>query len=484
MLRRRPDSRLLPAVVILILFPWMSAAAQAPAEDSTAPLSLSRCLDAAMSQGTDSLIMDRNLAMSREQYALAVSQSSYSLSASVGDSATYGYGDSNLLLSSSIASGFEQTPRAGIALATPTTSIGFATNPYMAASPLAAALGSFTHSTPGPSGSFGLSLSQVIWDGYPGGNAKAALKKSELALRGRELSVVTGKQAIASTVTQAYFVVLGAQRNIEVRQQVLEQQRALLVQMKALRDLQQATEIDLRTAEINAQSAEIEVQNAQSDLRIAGIRLAQLIGWPREKQVVVADIEDPKVPVASVDEAIAEALKRRTDVQQIELNRRSAAVDRALIEGQTTPSVSVTGGANVIVDWDQLTRAGQGSVGVTVGLPILDSGAAAHKLEANRLQNEVYAAQEGQLRSSIATDVEEAYNLVQVQLKRLEIARLTSEKLDLQFTLKKTAAQYGTATNQDLFDASVNAGNAKSAVVMAQRNAQLAVLQLRAAIGY
>jgi outer membrane protein len=459
------------------------APARAPAQDSAAPVTLAQCIDAAMSQGTDSMILERNLALSREQYSLAVSQSSYSLSASLGDNAAYGYGDSNLLLANSIASGFAQSPQAGVALATPTTSIGFNTTPYMAASPLLEALGSFTHSTPGASGSFGVSLSQVIWNGYPGGSAKAALDKSLLALRGRELSVVTGKQGITSAVTQAYFVVLGAQRNLEVRQQVREQQNALLVQFQALRALQQATEIDLRTAEINAQSAEIEVQNAQSDLHIAGIRLAQLTGWPREKTIAVADMEDPQVPVASVDEAIAEALRRRTDVQQIDLNRQSAAIDRALIQGQATPSVSVSGGANVIVDWDQLTRAGQGTVGVSIGLPILDAGAAAHKLEANRLQNEVYAAQEAQLKASIATDVEEAYNLVQVQVKRLEIARLTSEKMDLQFTLKKTAVQFGTATNQDLFDAAVNAGDARSAVVMAQRNAQLAVLQLRAAMG-
>jgi outer membrane protein TolC len=137
-----------------------------------------------------------------------------------------------------------------------------------------------------------------------------------------------------------------------------------------------------------------------------------------------------------------------------------------------------------VVDWNLLTNAGQASLGVKVGLPILDAGAAAHQLEANRLQNEVYTAQESQLRARIATDVEEAYNLVQVQLQRLQIARLTSEKLDLQFNLKKTAAQFGTATNQDLLDASVNAGNAQSAVIAAQRNAQLAALQLRVAMGY
>ena len=85
-------------------------------------------------------------------------------------------------------------------------------------------------------------------------------------------------------------------------------------------------------------------------------------------------------------------------------------------------------------DWSLVTNAGQGSLGLKVGLPILDAGAAGHQLDANRLQDEVYAAQESQLRASIATDVEEAFDLVQIQLQRLQVARLTAEKFDLQFS--------------------------------------------------
>ncbi|MGA2379528.1 MAG: TolC family protein, partial [Spirochaetia bacterium] len=295
--RKRLDARFFPVVVIFFLVSWVPATAQ----EAPASLSLAQCIDSALSQGTDSMILERNLALSREQYNLAVSQSSYSLSASFGESATYGYGDSTLLTLNSLASGLDQAPQAGIAFATPTTSLGFSTIPYMAASPLAAALGAFTGSTPGPSGSFGLSLSQVLWNGYPGGTAKAALEKSLLTFRGRELSVVTGRQTITSAVTEAYFLALGAQRNLAVKQQILEQQNALLAQIRATHALQQATDIDLRSAEINAQSADIEVQNARSDLRIAGIRLSQLIAWPRGKELAVAEVEDPQVPVPTVE---------------------------------------------------------------------------------------------------------------------------------------------------------------------------------------
>jgi outer membrane protein TolC len=478
--RRRVDLRCIPALLLLALIPAASAGAQ----EAAAAVTLGRCLDLAMSQGTDNLVLSRNLAISREQYGISEAQAAYALSASVGESGSYGFGDATLLTTNSIGSGFNQAPQAGITLATPTTSLGLSTTPYVAASPLSSVIAGFTHVSPGASGSFAFNLNQVIWNGYPGGTARASLEKALLALRGRELSAETGRQNITSAVTQSYFIALGAQRNLGVRSQILEQQNALLAQMRAVRALQQATDIDLRTAEINAQSAEIELQSAGNDRRIASIRLAELIGWPREKELTVAEAEDPAVPASSVEDAVSEALKQRTDVQQIDLSRRAAAIDRDLIKGQTTPTVSLTGGANLVVDWKLLTQAGQGSVGVKVGLPILDAGAAGHQLEANRLQNEVYGAQESQLRARIATDVEEAFNLVLVQLQRLQIAKLNAEKMDLQFTLKKTAAQFGTATNQDILDASVNAGNAQAAVVTAQRNAQLAVLQLRNAMGY
>ena len=123
-------------------------------------------------------------------------------------------------------------------------------------------------------------------------------------------------------------------------------------------------------------------------------------------------------------------------------------------------------------------------VGVKIGMPILDADAARHQLEAVRIQNDVYGIQEEQLRARIATDVEQAFELVEINVQRLQVARLSAEKFDLKFTLKKTEAQYGTANNQDLLDASIDSANAQSALVSAQRDAQLAILQLRNAMGY
>jgi outer membrane protein TolC len=473
------------------LFVTLVPLASLGAQEQAAALTLAQATGAALAQGADSLIMQKNLDIAREQYRLSVSQNSFSLSGSVGESASYGFGDGTLLGLNSLASGFSQTPQAGMSLIAPLTSIGVTISPYSPANPLAADISQisslFTPGPPAPSpgatGSIGVNVAQTLWNGYPGGPAAAAMQKGLLALRGTELSTAAGRQNIVSAVTQAYFVMLSAQRNLSVKTEIREQQKGLLAQLGALEGLKQATAVDLRTAQINAQSAEIDVKGAENDLRISRIRLAQLIGRPRETEFTVAEQDDPQLPAGSLEEAVAEAMKNRTEIQQIELNRRASAIDRSVIRGQRTPTVSVTAGVTLIHDWSLLNTAGQGTLGLKVGMPILDSGSTAHQLKANRIQAEAYTAREDQLRASIATDVEEAYELVQVTAQRLQVARLTAEKFDLKFTLKKTEAQYGTATNQDLLDASIDLANARSALVRAQRDVQLAILQLRNAMG-
>jgi outer membrane protein TolC len=454
------------------------------AQQPAAVLTLSQALDSALAQGSDARILQKNLNIGREQYGLSVSQNSFSLAGSLGENATYGFGNDEMLLGNLLASGFAQTPQAGVTLVNPLTSIGLSVTPYTAASPFTSELSQFFGPTPGPTGSVTLNLSQTVWGGYPGGPGNAAMKKSLLSLQGMELAAESGRLKIASSVTQAYFVMLGALKDLSAKREILDQQNALLAQISAIQAIKQATAIDLRTAQINVQNAQIDVQSAENVLHIARIRLAQLIGWPRDREFSVEEQPVPQVPVGSVEEAIAEALRRRPDIRQIELNRQASAIDRDLIKGQTTPTVSVSGGVNVIHDWQLLTNAGQGTLGVKIGMPILDAGAADHQLKANREQTEVYGLQEDQLRASIATDVEEAYEIVQVSLQRVQVARLNAEKFDLKFKLRKTEAQYGTATNQDLLDASIDSANAQSELVNAQRNAQLAVLQLRSAMGY
>ena len=450
--------------------------ARAAAEDQAGPVTLAQCLDAALATGADAKVIQDTLDISRAQYRSSAAAASIGLTGALGYGTSWTFGDTALQgvrsTASSAGSGVSQGPQASVALASPLTAVSLLASPYNPPSGTAAA-----------STALGLGVTQTLWDGYPGGKALAAVQKSLLSLQVKELSADASRASLAYRIKQAYYTMLGAQRNLAVKRQVLSQQEALLKQISAVYDLQQATAVDLKTAQINARSAEIDLQSAQHDVGIARLRLGSLLGWPRERDFLVAEADDPVVPVASAAEAVAQGLGRRSELKQLDLNRKSSAIDLSLLRGQAWPTASVSGGVSWTFDW-QGGNAATASVGVKIGLPLYDAGSLASLVAADVLQDDVYAIQAAQLRETIATDIQEAYELVQIQVGRLEVAKLSVDKYDMQFALVQARLEHGTATNQDVLNASVDLANAESAVSKAQRDAQLAVLQLQSLMGY
>jgi outer membrane protein TolC len=268
-----------------------------------------------------------------------------------------------------------------------------------------------------------------------------------------------------------------------VTRQILEKQNALLDQITTIYKLKQASEVDLKTAQINAHSAQVDVENADHLQRIARIQLAILMGRPPESDFTVSQPDPQPLPAGSMQEAIAQALGRRVDFQQLELSRKSNSVDLELARGQATPTVSVTGGVSDYFDWNGQS-GWLANAGVKVAMPILDAGAVKNLVDAAIKQDEIYGLQQRQLQKSIAATIQNDWEAVQIQNERVEVARMTAENDDLLAEVYRIQNQNGAASAQDLLTASVNAASARTAYVQAQSNAQLAVLQLLSDMGY
>jgi outer membrane protein len=328
----------------------------------------------------------------------------------------------------------------------------------------------------------GLSVSQVLWNGYPGGPAQASVDKSLLSLQGAELSTQSSRLALIYSVKQAYYAVLSAQSALTVKQAILEEQNSLLKQIQAIYDMKQASAVDLKTAQLNARSAQVDVDSANNDLRVARSNLALLMGQALDRQFSVAAAPDPTVPTSTVQEAIATGLAQRVEIKQIDLSMRSSKVDLQLARGQATPTISVSGALNWLFDWNGTNAAG-GSAAVRVSLPILDAGAAANQVAAAERQIDVYTLQEQQQVQSITLAVRNAWEAVQLANEKRDLAQLSEQVNELQYQIVKTKFDNGTASGQDLLTASVNSANARNAYQAAVSAAQLAVLQLQSVMG-
>ncbi len=99
-------------------------------------------------------------------------------------------------------------------------------------------------------------------------------------------------------------------------------------------------------------------------------------------------------------------------------------------------------------------------------------------------QNDVYVLQETQLRKSITTAIQNAWDSLALAREKLDLAKLSADTFDLQFQITKAAHDAGTASTQDLLTASVNEATAQTALSVAKSAVQLAALTLLNAMGY
>jgi len=288
------------------------------------------------------------------------------------------------------------------------------------------------------------------------------------------------------TVKKNYFTMLGFQRSLLLKQALQKKQEDLLRQIQATYDLKQASALDLKDANLNALSAAIDTKSAQHDLLYARIRFATLLGLDPNLMFQLAETGDPQVPVATIDEAVKTGLELRPDIKQLELSLQSAKIDLALANAASNITINLIGSANLALDWTTptLKSAESLSAGVKIGLPVLDSGAVKYQTDSISGQIQIYSQQAVLARKTIETDIREAYESLQLQIVKLELAKLTTERYDMKFAILKSQVDHGTASNQDLLTASVDAATYASAYVTAKNTTQLAILQLLNVMGY
>ncbi len=462
-----------PVILLLAgLLPLLPLAAQG----AVPVITLQQSIDAALANGDDNKVLQGNLDAARAQHALNVSKNSFTLGGSAGYvvAAPYGQYSSSLPIASAGGSS-PQGGVAGVSLAGPLTSVNLSAYPWIPP------VGTFTDNT----SSLGLTVSQTLWNGYPGGPSQATVDKSLLTLRGKELGTDASRLGIVYNVKQAYYTLLAAQRTLDTKNQIFDKQNQLLKQIQAVYDLGLAARVDLRTAQLNARSAQVDVDSATHDVRFARIAVATLMGMPQDSVFAVADTDDPVVPAATVEDAVTQGLARRVEIKQVELSLQSSKVDLAVARGQGTPTVSVNGGANVLLDWSNVNNnGGTVNAGVKVSMPILDAGGVRNQVNAILRQNDVFALQETQLRKSITTAIQNAWDSLSLAREKLELAGLSADTFTLQYQIISAAHDAGTASTQDLLTASVNAATAQTALAAAKSAVQLAALTLLNSMGY
>lgn len=461
------------ALALLSLLAAAALPLAAVAEARRETVSLAQVLESALGQGPDARTSALQEQISRLQYDQAKARAGLSLKGSAGASRTGVLADSRSETPWNTKTKPSDTAQAGLDLGFPLTTLNVgATHKITETDPLA------------QSTSLSLSISRTIWDGYPGGQARATVQQAEIAMQSRALTSESERRDIGLKVSQAYYAVLSSQRTIGLRRDAVGQREEELRKTQALYDSGTAAAFELKQAEINLGTARLDLESAGNSLRAARVKLSNLAGWPAERDYEVAEAEDLAVPTLDVAALVQTALSRRADLKQAALTVRTGEISLALKKAQSSPTVSATGGASLTHAWEAKTDFGTWNVGLQGSLPIVDAGLAAAQVAEAAKQNEISRLKQESLAASIAASVQEAVDSVRDLQGRVEIARASLEVAGMKSELAALQFQQGTGSQLDVLTASVSLSSARASLEKARSDAQVAVLQLRNTVGY
>jgi outer membrane protein TolC len=274
----------------------------------------------------------------------------------------------------------------------------------------------------------------------------------------------TTSQDIIFAIKQAYYVYLGAQELVRVRQETVRSRDLLVRQARGFYEVGTRARIDVARAEANLFSAQADLIGAENGVKIAWVTLRNAMGSPRlPEQPVAAD--SPEVEL-SMNLAAARniAFDARTELKSFEAQRKAsdqliatarrghlpdlifdASYGRRNETGDTVTGAcqqrEPLGGGTVCVQPGATRRLNtfplqpSWSVGLVLNIPIFDGFRTTNRVEETLHNYYNIRAQEEDRRQLIALEVEQSYLRVVELQERIRAtdsaARAAKENLDL-----------------------------------------------------
>jgi len=272
------------------------------------------------------------------------------------------------------------------------------------------------------------------------GNVQAARE----TLNATKEDYSTTTQDIVLSIKQAYYVYLGTQEVVKVRQETVRSRDLLVRQARGFYEVGTRARLDVARAEANLYSAQADLIAAENNVKIAWVTLRNAMGSPRlPEQPVAADSPEVEfsmnlagardIAFDSRSELKSfEALSKASD-QLIATARRGHLPDLIFDAsyGRRHVSDQVIGGERINTFPLQPTW----SVGLSFNIPIFDGFRTTERVQETLHNYYNIRAQEEDRRQQIALEVEQSYlRVVEIQerIKATEsAAKAAKENLDL-----------------------------------------------------
>lgn len=325
-------------------------------------------------------------------------------------------------------------------------------------------------------GSYGIN---AYWTVFNGNQTNNNIKIAKLQSEESELNTLTSINTIKEQIVQLYINIMYTREALEVNKELLKQDSVLYKRGQELLSQGQIAKYELLELQAAVANGKYDIVNSATQIDQYLLQLKQLMSLPSEEHFDIANITlDDAHTLAAVPETqsvYSSALKQRPEIKAADLSIKEAELNYKVAKAGFLPTISLSAGfgdnhsSGSNKDWfEQMKRNLDGSVGVTISVPILDGRSNKTNTRKARIEQTIATLDKEDasrdLYYSIANYRLNAYNNQQKYIAGTEKLNYNQENYNAIYT----KAQIGTMNIVETLNARTSLLNAKQDVLQSK----------------
>jgi outer membrane protein TolC len=303
----------------------------------------------------------------------------------------------------------------------------------------------------------------------------------EYGLEGSKFDYQSTRDAVIMNVQLAYYQNIRTKSIVQVNKSTVQQAEKHLEKAKAFHSAGKGSQFDITRAEVDLANANLNLLSAQNAEQIAKVQLKNAMGIRETTDFSVPDsfrIEAFDVPLDSVKQI---ALNDRPEIRsaQARINENHAFVTAA--RNAHLPNLLATGS----YQWNgfEFPLQSRWNIGVTLNLPIFQGFNISAQVQQAKANVDAAVAAFESLEQQILMLVEEYYLQLEETGKKIKVTGILIKQATENLRLAETRYSSGSGSPLEITDALVALDNAQIANVQAIFDYNVALAQLRRAMG-
>jgi outer membrane protein TolC len=250
-----------------------------------------------------------------------------------------------------------------------------------------------------------------------------------------QLTARDARDAVVLAVCGAYLQIIATKERVASAHAQLDTATALFHQTQQKRQVGLAPQIDVDRSEVEQLTQQQRVISLETELSKQKIALARITGLPPSDAYELTDeVPFAVAPSLTLDDAIHQALDRRSDIKAAEAQIRAAQRALAAAHDERLPSLSVNGNYGSI-GTNPAQASATFSAAATLNIPIWQGGRTEGDIKSAQATLAQRQSELDDLKGQVESDVRNAFLDLQAATSQVKLAQrnlqVNRETLDL-----------------------------------------------------